>query len=79
MLLARAQNPLIPSGYDVLWSLVALAVLSFALAAVVSIARTRDVTGFRALLWIVAVLALPVVGGILWFAVGRQSTTAART
>lgn len=66
-------NPLLPAGYDIVWSMVMVALLALAVLALVSIGRAREVTGWRTLAWIVVVLALPLVGPVLWFLLGRTS------
>lgn len=71
-----AVNPLLPSWYDMVWSGIALAALAVSIIALVSIVRAKDVTGLRALLWIVVVLALPVIGAARWFAIGRADAVA---
>ena len=47
--------------------------IALAVAAIVSIARhgRRMEWGVYAL-WLIAVLAMPVVGSLLWFAIGRR-------
>lgn len=72
-----AVNPLLPAWYDVVWTGATGLVIVFAIAALVSIGRAKDVTGWRALIWILAVLCLPVAGATLWFAVGRPAKVSA--
>lgn len=69
--MTAAENPLLPAGYDIIWSSVMVAAIAVLVLALVSIGRAKDVTGWRALGWIVVVLCLPVAGAVLWFLVGR--------
>lgn len=47
-------------------------------AAVVSIARNRNHTFGGTVVWAVIVLALPVLGSILWFLIGRREPLSRR-
>lgn len=69
-------NPLLPSSYDLLWSSVAVAAVALAVTALVQIMRTRSLTTSDAVVWILAVVLLPVAGALLWFLVGRPKRTA---
>ncbi|EED6225748.1 hypothetical protein XM82_004822 [Salmonella enterica subsp. enterica serovar Haifa] len=66
------MNPLIPSALDVLLSAAVVAAWIFAMIALVSALRSRDVTGARFLVWVLAIAFLPVVGAAVWFLTGRQ-------
>lgn len=50
-----------------------LAVLALMLAAVVSVANSRSYTPGIKALWVLAVLAFPILGSLAWFAIGRHS------
>jgi hypothetical protein len=71
-------NPLLPSAYDITWSIVggvvALAAFAVLLAAIWSIASSRRLTGAGRVLWVVAVLAFPLVGSIVWFVGSRHAS-----
>ena len=66
------MNPLIPTPYDVAWSVLVIAVLACSVAAIVSMVRTRGLSGGRFLLWLLLVLAAPLAGALAWFACGRR-------
>lgn len=70
-------NPLIPAGYDLAWTFVVVVVVgacaAFILAAVWSIMSSPRLTGSGRLLWMLVVLALPVLGTAAWFAWGRSA------
>lgn len=67
-------NPLLPSGYDVVWSLVAVIVVALAVVALVSLTRAgRGFTSVQALAWVLVVLFIPVLGPVAWLAVGRRA------
>ncbi|WP_167140530.1 PLDc N-terminal domain-containing protein [Diaminobutyricimonas sp. TR449] len=52
-----------------------VAALGLAVWAVVSIARTTMASA-ATVLWVLAALLLPLLGPILWFAIGRRSVKA---
>jgi hypothetical protein len=70
-------NPLLPASYDIAWSLVVgvvlVAHLGFFLAALWSISSSRRLTGAGRLLWVVVVLAFPLLGSAAWFLWGRDA------
>ncbi|WP_293696469.1 PLDc N-terminal domain-containing protein [uncultured Agrococcus sp.] len=69
--MADAVNPLIPAGYDILWTSVAVLHIAVVVAAIVSIVRhAKHLDTPAYVLWILAVLAMPVIGVALWFAFG---------
>jgi hypothetical protein len=66
-------NPLMPS-----WGILGFGLILNALlfvAALVSIARNRTHTTGSTVVWALIVLAVPVLGSILWFLVGRRETS----
>ncbi|WP_061960667.1 PLDc N-terminal domain-containing protein [Demequina flava] len=67
------MSPLVPTMYDVIFSVVAIAALAFALVAFVSILRTPVKSGLSLIGWSLAVLVIPVLGPIAWFKVGRST------
>lgn len=56
------------------WHVLILVVfaLPFVLA-VIGIARNRTLTGLTKAVWVLIVLAFPLLGPLLWFVVGRRS------
>lgn len=66
------MNPLIPSAFDTVMTVVLLIALGLAFCAFISMIRSRTVTGWRFLVWTLAVFLLPFVGAAAWFAVGRR-------
>ncbi|WP_292831849.1 PLDc N-terminal domain-containing protein [Microbacterium sp.] len=69
-----AVNPLLPAAYDVAWTIVAVAASALTVIALVSLARAAKLlTAPPALVWVIIVLALPVVGAVAWLAVGRRA------
>ena len=65
-------NPLIPTSYDVVWSVIAAAILVATISAAVSIVRhTRVLSGGALALWLLLVLCLPGIGAVAWFIAGR--------
>jgi len=67
-------NPLIPTGFDVAASLIAVVVIAATIAAVVSIARVgRRLSAATALVWVLIVLLLPALGPVAWFVAGKPA------
>lgn len=70
------QNPLIPAGYDIAWSIVAVAAIVLIVVALISLARSAQrLTSLQALIWVLVVLFVPVLGSIAWMAVGRRTAS----
>ena len=62
-------NPLLPSGFDAVWSVVALALLVVPVVTLIALFRSPDTApqGTR-LLWALAIVALPLLGPALFWA-----------
>ena len=72
-MVSAAVNQLIPAPYDILWSGVAVLTAGLALIAVVSILRhCRGLSWPSYVLWLLVVLAMPLVGSLLWFMFARD-------
>jgi hypothetical protein len=72
-----AGNPLIPAGYDIAWSIVAVLVFALAVAALVSLARSaKRLSATQALVWTLVILFVPVAGPVAWLAIGRRAMPA---
>jgi ABC-type molybdate transport system permease subunit len=69
-------SPLVPS-WGILGFVLALNAVLF-IAALVSIARSRIPTTGGSIVWALIVLALPVLGSLLWFLIGRRELLGAR-
>lgn len=73
-----AANPLVPAGYDIVWSLVSLVVLALLVWALVSIARHgKTLTSGQALVWTLLVIFVPVLGPLAWLFIGRRAGASA--
>lgn len=71
------NNPLVPAGFDVVWSLIMLVTLAMLVASLVSLHRhSPRLTTTQALIWAITVILVPTLGSILWFAVGRRAGSA---
>ncbi|AZS43655.1 MULTISPECIES: PLD nuclease N-terminal domain-containing protein [Microbacterium] len=69
-----AINPLIPSGYDIAWSVVALVGAVLAIVALVSLARSaRHLSARQALGWVLLTIFIPILGPVTWLAIGRRA------
>lgn len=70
-MLMQSPNPLMPAGYDLLWTLILVVIVVLAVTAVAQVLRTRSLRGIDAVLWVLVILVVPVLGSLLWFLVGR--------
>lgn len=70
-------NPLIPAGYDVLWTVVMLVLAVAVIATLVSIARTASrMSPLMTFGWVLVVILAPFLGVLAWFAAGRRAVAA---
>lgn len=67
------MNKLVPTTGEVAVLLLGLLVVILWAVAVWSLAKDRHYTPTQRLLWLLVVLAAPVVGSALWLTVGRRS------
>lgn len=68
------MNPLLPAAYDVAWAVVCAGIAALAVAALVSMFRRAPTMGrMQRVWWVLVVFALPVVGAVGWFLVGRPA------
>jgi hypothetical protein len=68
-----SENPLLPNGYDVFWSVVVLLALALLVWTFVSIARSS--LGANAKLgWALIIFLLPVLGPVCWLAARPQNS-----
>ncbi len=75
--MAESHNPLVPAGYDIVWSGIALLILALLIIALVSISRSsKHLTSWQALGWTLLVIFVPAIGVLAWFAIGRRTLTA---
>lgn len=69
----ETPNPLIPAPYDVAFSLIPIALAAFAIVGLVSIIRRYATMSVgESVAWTAFVVLAPVVGAVVWFAIGRQ-------
>jgi len=68
----ETPNPLIPAPYDIAFSLIPIAVAAFSIVGLVSIIRRYATMSIgESVGWTAFVVLAPVVGAIVWFAIGR--------
>ena len=74
--MTETAEPLVPD-----WSIMApplIAGVVLFVVALVSIARNRTYTSGGTVVWALLVLALPVLGPVLWFLMGRKAPKSTR-
>lgn len=77
--MSAEHNPLLPAGYDIVWSVVTVIVIALTIVALVMLARSaKHLTGAQALGWTAVVLFVPVLGPVAWLAIGRRGEPARR-
>lgn len=73
-----AINPLMPTAYDLVWSVVCIVVLALTVIALISMGRhSKRLTTTQTLLWTLLVIFVPILGAVAWLVVGRRSTLTA--
>ena len=75
----QTENPLLPAGYDVVWTLVLVGLAALTVAALWQALRSKAHTGGQQLLWALVIVVAPVLGSLAWFVLRRprRSTTGA--
>lgn len=69
---AQVTEPIMPPHMGILGFLLIVNAALF-ISALISIARNRTHTSGGTVVWALIVLAVPVLGPVLWFAVGRRA------
>jgi len=70
---------LLPPSYDLVWSGSTILVITVIVVALVSIARhTDELSSTATAVWSAVVVFVPVIGGIVWFLIGRPAARASR-
>ena len=68
------MNPLLPSAYDIAWTVAAALAAVLAVVALVSITRhARLLTWTQAVIWTLVAILVPVIGPVSWLSVGRRT------
>jgi hypothetical protein len=69
---AATTEPLIPMSFGI-WGLLMILGVALFIGALISIARNRIYTSGGTVVWALIVLALPLLGPLLWFLIGRRA------
>lgn len=72
-------NPIIPPAWEATTLLAGLAIAILFIAALISIIRNKHQTPVGTALWILVVLAVPVLGPLVWFLAGNRSSRTSPT
>ncbi len=70
---ATTVAPLMPSPLFGVWGFVMSAGVILFIAALISVARNDRYFAGGTVIWVLIVLALPILGPVLWFLIGRKS------
>lgn len=72
--MGESENPLLPAGYDIAWTVISVLMIALLVVALVSIARSATrLTVASSLVWTLVAIFVPLVGPLAWLAVGRRS------
>jgi hypothetical protein len=70
----ETSTPVIPAGYDVVWTVVMVAYIGLIIVALVSLSRTAlRLSSWLALAWAALIIVVPILGALAWIAVGRRA------
>lgn len=69
------MNPLVPTGGEIVVLILGAATVVLWVTALLSLAKDRRYTPSQRLLWLLVIMAAPLVGAALWLTVGRTITT----
>ena len=69
---AQVTEPVMPPSFGILGFVLIVNAILF-ISALISIARNRAYTSGGTVVWALIVLAVPVLGSILWFMIGRRT------
>ncbi|MCF2589013.1 PLD nuclease N-terminal domain-containing protein [Brevibacterium sp. BDJS002] len=67
-----SETPLLPAWYDFAWTAVLLVVIGLAIWSLVSLAQSK-VDAPTKLAWAVFIIALPILGSLVWLDYRRRS------
>ena len=70
----ESANPIIPTAWEVMVIVAGAIVAALFICALISIARSKNYTPAGRALWLLVVFALPALGPMLWFLMGRASS-----
>jgi hypothetical protein len=74
-----SANPLLPTAYDVVWTVAVVAIIALLVIALVSVARTaKRLSSIHSLVWTLLIIFVPVVGPLAWLFIGRPGVVRAR-
>lgn len=69
----EGSNPVVPNAWEfAVWG-VALLALAVVLVALIGIARSHQLSSAARAVWVLIVLAFPLLGPVLWFVIGRPT------
>jgi len=68
----QVTEPVMPPSFGILGFLLFVNAILF-ISALISIARNRTYTSGGTVVWALIVLAVPALGPILWFVIGRRA------
>ena len=64
-------NPLLPSGYDIVWSIAVVLPCVLFVAAIATLVGARDrMAPLHLMIWTATIVVAPVVGALAWLLVG---------
>lgn len=67
-----------PSSFDVLWFVIFVPLVILTVAALISLVRSRDVSGAPVVVWLLLILFVPALGAIAWFVLRNKREGSSR-
>ncbi|GLK15601.1 PLDc N-terminal domain-containing protein [Herbiconiux flava] len=71
-------EPVVPLGFEIGGALVAVVWLTLLVGALIGVVRSQTLSGAQRVLWMAAVLLLPLVGALAWWVLCLVGRSAAR-
>lgn len=73
------QNPLLPTGFDIVWTLIAVAIAALAAVALFFLfRRSNQLSALQFLAWLAAILIVPPIASIAFLVSDRKRIKAAQ-
>jgi hypothetical protein len=78
VVLDESVEPVVPFGFEIGGALVAVVWLALLIGALIGVVRSQALSGAQRVLWIAAILLLPLVGALAWWVLWLVGRSAAR-
>jgi asparagine N-glycosylation enzyme membrane subunit Stt3 len=69
---------LMPSGGLIIWTILSIASLALMVIALVNVLKSEFKDSASKLIWVIVILFMPLIGSLLYFAIGRKQRVLAQ-